>query len=99
MMLQETDFNILSVATLRMEMNAELEIRQEEFNYYAKKLRLCTMEAVISKGDIELTFSDDKKLEAKIAEYIAKDYSLKRIMEQVPRSWKTAVVEHFNLAV
>jgi len=40
MLLQETDFYTLNVATLLMEAAAEWELRQEELNYYAKKLRI-----------------------------------------------------------
>ena len=39
MLLQETDFYTLNVATLLMEAAAEWELRQEELNYYAKKLK------------------------------------------------------------
>jgi hypothetical protein len=40
MLLQETDFYTLNVATLLMEAAAEWELRQEELNYYAKQLKI-----------------------------------------------------------
>ena len=36
-LLQETEFNMLNVATLLLEMAAEMDLRDEELNYYAKK--------------------------------------------------------------
>ena len=45
MLMQETDFYTLNVATLLMEAAAEWDLRQEELNYYAKKLRIRTMDA------------------------------------------------------
>ena len=71
-LLQETEFNMLSVATLLMELAAEMELRDEEFNYHAKKLRLRTMEAAVADDSIDFTLWDDKKLARKVEEYIAK---------------------------
>ncbi len=97
MLLQETDFYTLNVATLLMEMAAEWELRQEEFNYYAKKLKLRTMEAV-TLDSIEFDLWDEKKLEKKIPEYITKDYNVDKIIEQVSRPWKSAVKKFFDAA-
>lgn len=58
MMMQETDFNILNVATLLMEIDATWKLRQEELNFYAKKLRLRTMEAAVA--DDKITISDHR---------------------------------------
>ena len=98
MMLQETDFNMLNVATLLMEMEATWKLRQEELNYYAKKLRLRTMEAAVTDDTIDFTLWDDKKLEQKVPEYVAKDYSLDKIINQVLRPWKAAVEKCFERA-
>ena len=98
MLMQETDFNTLNVATLLMEMAAEWELRQEEMNYYAKQLRLRTMEAAVTDDTIDFTLWDDKKLEQKVLEYVAKDYSLDKIINQVLRPWKAAVSKCFERA-
>lgn len=96
MLMQETDFNTLNVATLLMEMDAEWELRQEELNYYAKAMKLRTMEAAVTDDTIDFTLWDDKKLEQKVLEYVAKDYSLDKIINQVLRPWKAAVSKCFE---
>lgn len=98
MLMQETDFNTLNVATLLMEMAAEWELRQEELNYYAKAMKLRTMEAAVTDDTIDFTLWDDKKLEQKFLEYVAKDYSLDKIINQVLRPWKAAVSKCFERA-
>ena len=95
MLMQETDFYILNVATLLMEAAAEWELRQEELNYYAKKLKIRTMEAATTES-IEFELWDDKKLEKKVAEYIDKDYPVEKIIEQVLRPWKQAITKYFH---
>ena len=98
MMMQETDFNMLNVATLLMEMDATWKLRQEELNYYAKAMKLRAMEAAVTDDTIDFTLWDDKKLEQKISEYVAKDYSLDKIINQVLRPWKSAVEKCFERA-
>ena len=98
MMLQETDFNILNVATLLMEIDATWKLRQEELNYYAKAMKLRAMEAAVTDDTLDFTLWDDKKLEQKIPEYVAKDYSLDKIINQVLRPWKSAVEKCFERA-
>lgn len=98
MLLQETDFYTLNVATLLMEMAAEWELRQEELNYYAKAMKLRAMEAAVTDDTIDFTLWYDKKLEQKIPEYVAKDYSLDKIINQVLRPWKAAVSKCFERA-
>jgi hypothetical protein len=90
MLLQETDFYTLNVATLLMEAAGEWELRQEELNYYAKKLKIRTMEAAISDS-IEFELWDDKKLQKKLKEYAVKEYSLDQVLGQVLSPWKKAV--------
>ena len=99
MMLQETDFNMLNVATLLMEMEATWKLRQEELNYYAKKLRLRTMEAAVATDEIEFTLWDDKKLAKKVEEYIAKEYTINEVMEHLLRPYKAALNKYFDVAV
>ena len=95
--LEETSFNTLNIATFLMEMAAEYELRQEELNYHAKKLRLRTMEAATTDS-IEFELWDDKKLQKKIQEYIGKDYKLDKILEQVLRPWKSAINKYIDAA-
>ena len=90
MLLQETDFYTLNVATLLMEAAAEWELRQEELNYYAKQLKIRTMEAAISDS-IEFELWDDKNIQKKLKEYAVKDYSLDQVLGQVLSPWKKAV--------
>lgn len=99
MMMQETDFNMLNVATLLMEMDATWKLRQEELNYYAKKLRLRTMEAAVATDEIEFTLWDDKKLAKKVEEYIAKEYTINEVMEHLLRPYKAALNKYFDVAV
>ena len=99
MMMQETDFNMLNVATLLMEMDATWKLRQEELNYYAKKLRLRTMEAAVATDEIEFTLWDDKKLAKKVEEYIAKEYTINQMIDQVLRPYKVALNKCFDAAV
>lgn len=94
-LMQETDFSFLNVATLLMESAAELQLRQEELNYYAKKLKLRTIDATIT-DDISFELWDDRKLEKKVVEYVDKDYPVEKIIEQVLRPWKQAITKYFH---
>lgn len=87
---QETDFYTLDTATLLMEMAEEWELRQEELNYHAKKLKLRSMDATTT-DTIEFTLWDDKKIIKKSSEYIEKGYSLDKIVQQLLIPWKSAV--------
>ena len=93
--LGETSFSTLNIATLLMEIAAEYELRQEELNYHAKKLRLRTMDAALADG-IEFELWDDKKLEKKVAEYVSKDYPVEKMLELVLRHWKQAITKYFR---
>ena len=93
--LEETSFSTLNIATLLMEMAAEYELRNEELNYHAKKLRLRTMDAALT-GDIEFKLWDAKKLEKKVAEYIDKDCPVENIIKQVLRPWKQSIAKYFH---
>lgn len=90
MLMEETSFNRLNIATLLMEMAAEYDLRQEELNYHAKQLKIRTMEA-ITTVNIEYKFWDDWKLQQKMIEYAEKDYPLDKVMDQVLRPWKLGV--------
>ena len=95
MLLQETDFYSLNVATLLMEAAAEWELRQEELNFYAKKLKIRTMEAATTDS-IEFELWDDKKIQKKLKEYAVKDYSLDQVLGQVLSPWKKAVGDYIK---
>ena len=95
MLMQETDFYILNVATLLMEAAAEWELRQEELNYYAKKLKIRTMEAATTDS-IEFELWDDKKIQKKLKEYAVKEYSLDQVLGQVLSPWKKAVGDYLK---
>ena len=45
LLMEETGFSVMNVAFPLMDMAAEWELRQEEFNYYAKNLKVRKMEA------------------------------------------------------
>lgn len=94
-LLQESDFYTLDVATLLMDMAGEWELRQEEFNYHAKKLKLRSMDAATT-DTIEFTPWDEKKIIQKTKEYIAKGYSLGEIIQHLLRPWKAAVKKYFD---
>ncbi len=95
MLMQETDFYTLNVATLLMEAAAEWELRQEELNYYAKKLKIRTMEAAMADR-IEFELWDDKKIQKKLKEYAVKEYSLDQVLGQVLSPWKKAVGDYLK---
>lgn len=94
---QETDFYTLDVATLLMDMAGEFELRKEELNFYAKQLKLRSMEAAITDS-IDFTLWDDKKKEKKMEEYRKKGYSLDKMIDQILRPWKAAVSKYFDAA-
>ena len=93
--MEETSFSTMNIATFLMEMAAEYELRQEELNYHAKKLKLRTMDAALT-DDISFELWDDKKLEKKVAEYVSKDYSVEKMLELVLRPWKQAITKFFH---
>lgn len=95
--LQETAFHTLNIATLLMEMAAEWELRNEELNYHAKKLKLRSMEAVVCNS-IDFELWDDKKIETKVKEYFKKDYSLMEMYQAILRPWIKSV-ERFMEAI
>ena len=93
--LEETSFSTLNIATFLMEMAVEWELRQEELNYHAKKLRLRTMEAATT-DHIDFELWGEKKLQQKVSEYLSKDYTLDKMIEQVLRPYKLAVKKYID---
>ena len=92
---QETDFYTLDVATLLMDMAAEWELRHEELNYYAKHLKLRSMDAALTDS-VKFTPWDEKKVLKKTEEYIEKSYSQEEIIQQLLRPWKAAIKKYFG---
>ena len=65
LLMEETGFTVLNVAFLLMDMAAELELRQEELNYYAKNLKIRKMESVTTDS-IDLESWNEKTREQKL---------------------------------
>ena len=65
LLMEETGFTVLNVAFLLMDMAAELELRQEELNYYAKNLKIRKIESVTTDS-IDLESWNEKTREQKL---------------------------------
>ena len=65
LLMEETGFAVLNTAFLLMDMSAELELRQEELNYYVKNLKIRKMES-IATDSINLESWNEKTLEQKL---------------------------------
>ena len=99
MILNETDFSMLNIGTLLMEMAAEMEMRQEELAYHSKKLRLRLMASTVMDDVIHFTLWDDTTLSQKIDEYISNGYNTEKIINLALRPWKSAINKYFDLAL
>ena len=99
MILNETDFSMLNIGTLLMEMAAEMEMRQEELAYYSKKLRLRLMASTVMDDVINFTLWDNTTLSQKIDEYISNGYNTEKIINLALRPWKSAINKYFDLAL
>ena len=99
MILNETDFSMLNIGTLLMEMAAEMEMRQEELAYHSKKLRLRLMASTVMDDVINFTLWDNTTLSQKIDEYISNGYNTEKIINLALRPWKSAINKYFDLAL
>lgn len=99
MILNETDFSMLNIGTLLMEMAAEMEMRQEELVYHSKKLRLRLMASTVMDDVINFTLWDNTTLSQKIDEYISNGYNTEKIINLALRPWKSAINKYFDLAL
>ena len=99
MILNETDFSMLNIGTLLMEMAAEMEMRQEELAYHSKKLRLRLMASTVMDDVIHFTLWDNTTLSQKIDEYISNGYNTEKIINLALRPWKSAINKYFDLAL
>lgn len=61
-------------------------------------MRIRKMEAAVAEDNIEFALWDDKKLEKKVAEYIAKGYTISQVIDQVLRPYRSAVKRFFSIA-
>ena len=94
LLLEETSFSSLNIATLLLEMSAEKELREEEFKYF-ESLKIRQMEAA-AIDSVEFTLWDDKKIEEKLKEYAAKGYSTDEVLYVVLRPWQKGVEEYLE---
>ena len=99
MILNETEFSMLNIGTLLMEMAAEMEMRQEELAYHSKKLRLRLMASTVMDDVINFTLWDNTTLSQKIDEYISNGYNTEKIINLALRPWKSAINKYFDLAL
>lgn len=99
MILNESDFSMLNIGTLLMEMAAEMEMRQEELAYHSKKLRLRLMASTVMDDVINFTLWDNTTLSQKIDEYISNGYNTEKIINLALRPWKSAINKYFDLAL
>lgn len=92
MLLEETGFYTLDIATFLMEMDAEVSLREEELMYYVKGLKLSSMEG-LTADDIECELWDAEKIPATVKSLI-KRYpycSMDSVLESAIKPWMTAV--------
>lgn len=90
--MEETGFYTLDIATLLMEMDAELNLRDEELSYYLKGMRLTTMEGVTA-DKLEYKLWTEEEIPVKVRSYL-KRYSYwdeESIMKTAIRPWMDAV--------
>jgi hypothetical protein len=67
LLMEETGFMTLDVPFMLMDMAAEWELRNEEFRYYAKQLKIRQMEYVTTGGGINLEGWDELSREERLA--------------------------------
>ncbi len=94
--LSPKEFYHLDTATLLMEMAADKSLRNEEYLYYRKRLRVDNMHGIVVE-DISFKLWDDKKLKEKLEGYKKKKYSEKRMLGEVVRQWKIETRKYITL--
>ena len=90
--MEETGFYILDIATLLMEMDAELSLREEELSYYLKGMKLTSIEGVII-DKLEYKLWDEKEISAKVQTYLKRYpyWDKDDMMKAAIRPWMDAV--------
>ena len=95
MQMEETGFYTLDIATLLMEMDAECNLREEEFLYYTKGLRLARIEGSVAK-DIEFKLWDDTIIFEKVKSLVNRynyRYVVDPVLASAMKPWMKAVRE------
>ena len=94
MRMEETGFYTLDIATFLMEMDAECALRDEEFLYYTKELKLASLEGMTA-NDIAFKLWDDTKIAEKVKSLVDRyDYkNVDSVLKSALKPWATAVKE------
>ena len=94
MRMEETGFYTLDIATFLMEMDAECALRDEEFLYYTKELKLASLEG-LTANDITFKLWDDAKIPEKVKSLVDR-YGYRdvdSVLKSALKPWMTAVKE------
>ena len=92
MEMEETGFYTLDIATLLMEMDAECALREEEFLYYAKNMKLARLEG-LTANDIEFKLWDEATIPETVKSLIDSNFVLEYILKFALSPWMKAVKE------
>ena len=94
MRMEETGFYTLDIATFLMEMDAECALRDEEFLYYTKELKLACLDG-LTANDITFKLWDDAKIPEKVKSLVDRyDYDdVDSVLKSALKPWATAVKE------
>ena len=89
-------FSHFDTATLLLEMAADKSLRNEEYLYYLKRLRIDNMHGIVA-DEISFKIWDDKKLKEKLEAYKKKGYNETRMLKEVARQWMIATKKYITL--
>ena len=96
--LTEQEFYFLDLATLLMDLAFEYRLRQEEIAYYAKQMRILTMEtALLDEEQIPLDPIDDTTIESSIAECSSKGLDCDNTFKAIVQPWMDTISNYFML--
>lgn len=90
MKMEETGFYTLDIATFLMEMDAECALRDEEFLYYTKGLKLASLEG-LTANDITFKLWDDTKISEKVKSLVDRYYynDVDSVLKSALKPWMT----------
>ena len=94
MRLEETGFYTFDIATFLMEMDAECALRDEEFLYYTKELKLASLEG-LTANDITFKLWNDAKIPEKVKSLVNR-YGYRdvdSVLKSALKPWMKAVQE------
>lgn len=99
MRMEETGFYTLNIATLLMDMAAECDLREEEFMYYVKGLRIAGIHGAVAE-DIEFKLWDEEQIPAKIKGIINRSqyHSEHTVIKSALNPWMKAI-EQFMINI